>query len=98
MPWCHQVLFGYVATVVASTNVLSASAAGRQQVAERARLFRSNGVLAATWVQGLRRRATYCQVGQRGYLATMILLQSGFQASNIGGGYKTFKLFYSKPM
>ena len=35
----------------------------------------------------------YCQVGQRGYLATRILLQTGFQAVNIGGGYKTFKLF-----
>jgi rhodanese-related sulfurtransferase len=37
--------------------------------------------------------ATYCQVGQRGYLATRILRQAGFVASNIGGGYKTFKLF-----
>jgi rhodanese-related sulfurtransferase len=37
--------------------------------------------------------ATYCQVGQRGYLATRILRQFGFLASNIGGGYKTFKLF-----
>ena len=37
--------------------------------------------------------AVYCQVGQRGYLATRILLQSGFSASNIGGGYKTYKLF-----
>lgn len=37
--------------------------------------------------------AAYCQVGQRGYLATRILLQSGRSAVNIGGGYKTFKLF-----
>jgi rhodanese-related sulfurtransferase len=37
--------------------------------------------------------AAYCQVGQRGYLATRILLQNGFSASNIGGGYKTYKLF-----
>jgi len=37
--------------------------------------------------------ASYCQVGQRGYLATRILRQSGFLASNIGGGYKTYKLF-----
>lgn len=37
--------------------------------------------------------AAYCQVGQRGYLATRILLQSGFSAANIGGGYKTFKLY-----
>ena len=37
--------------------------------------------------------AAYCQVGQRGYLATRILRQKGFSASNIGGGYKTYKLF-----
>jgi rhodanese-related sulfurtransferase len=35
----------------------------------------------------------YCQVGQRGYLATRILRQNGFRASNMGGGYKTYKLF-----
>jgi rhodanese-related sulfurtransferase len=28
--------------------------------------------------------AAYCQVGQRGYLATRILLQSGFRAANFG--------------
>jgi rhodanese-related sulfurtransferase len=39
-----------------------------------------------------RQIAAYCQVGQRGYLATRILLQSGFQAANIGGGYQTFRL------
>ena len=38
--------------------------------------------------------AAYCQVGQRGYLATRILLQAGFSAVNIGGGYKTHNLFY----
>ncbi len=37
--------------------------------------------------------AAYCQVGMRGYIATRILLQSGFNVSNIGGGYKTYKLF-----
>ena len=37
--------------------------------------------------------AAYCQVGQRGYLATRILLQAGFSAANIGGGYTTYKLF-----
>jgi NADPH-dependent 2,4-dienoyl-CoA reductase/sulfur reductase-like enzyme/rhodanese-related sulfurtransferase len=36
--------------------------------------------------------ASYCQVGQRGYLATRILLQAGFKAVNIGGGYKTYQL------
>ena len=38
--------------------------------------------------------AAYCQVGQRGYLATRILLQKGFTAQNIAGGYKTFQLFH----
>jgi rhodanese-related sulfurtransferase len=40
--------------------------------------------------------AVYCQVGQRGYLATRILRQNGFFASNIGGGYKTYRLFHPK--
>jgi rhodanese-related sulfurtransferase len=35
----------------------------------------------------------YCQVGQRGYLATRILLQSGFDVANLGGGYTTYRLF-----
>jgi NADPH-dependent 2,4-dienoyl-CoA reductase/sulfur reductase-like enzyme/rhodanese-related sulfurtransferase len=38
--------------------------------------------------------AAYCQVGQRGYLATRILMQNGFSVSNVGGGYKTYKLFF----
>lgn len=37
--------------------------------------------------------AAYCQVGQRGYLATRILRQSGYDAVNIGGGYLTYRLF-----
>ena len=37
--------------------------------------------------------AAYCQVGQRGYLATRILLQAGFAVSNVGGGYRTYKMF-----
>ncbi len=36
--------------------------------------------------------AIYCQVGQRGYLATRILCQAGFSAVNMGGGYKTYQL------
>lgn len=40
-----------------------------------------------------RKIAAYCQVGQRGYLATRILLQAGFSALNVGGGYKTYRLF-----
>lgn len=38
--------------------------------------------------------AVYCQVGQRGYLATRILMQHGFSVVNIGGGYKTYQLYY----
>ncbi len=38
--------------------------------------------------------AVYCQVGQRGYLATRILRQKGFAASNISGGYKTYRLVH----
>jgi len=41
--------------------------------------------------------AAYCQVGQRGYLATRILQHMGFSAANIGGGYKTYKLFHPSP-
>jgi NADPH-dependent 2,4-dienoyl-CoA reductase/sulfur reductase-like enzyme/rhodanese-related sulfurtransferase len=40
--------------------------------------------------------AAYCQVGQRGYLATRILLQAGFEVVNIGGGYKTYQLLHPK--
>ena len=40
--------------------------------------------------------AAYCQVGQRGYLATRILKQSGFAAMNISGGYETYKLWAPK--
>ena len=36
----------------------------------------------------------YCQVGQRGYLATRILLQAGHSVSNLSGGYKTWRLFH----
>src|SRR5262249_10370422 len=36
--------------------------------------------------------AAYCQVGQRGYLATRFLLQAGIRAVNVGGGFKTYQL------
>lgn len=36
--------------------------------------------------------AAYCRVGQRGYLATRILLQKGYQVANVGGGYLTYQL------
>ncbi|WP_339745074.1 FAD-dependent oxidoreductase [uncultured Rubinisphaera sp.] len=35
-----------------------------------------------------RKIATYCKVGQRGYYATRILDQFGFDAANISGGYQ----------
>ena len=38
--------------------------------------------------------AVYCQMGQRGYLAVRILAQAGFKVVNLGGGYKTYKLFH----
>ena len=40
-----------------------------------------------------RQIAAYCQVGQRGYLATRILRQARFAAANIGGGYSTYLLW-----
>lgn len=36
--------------------------------------------------------AAFCQVGQRGYLATRILRQHGFNAANLSGGLKTFRM------
>lgn len=36
----------------------------------------------------------YCQVGQRGYLATRVLMQRGFDVRNLAGGYKTYRLFF----
>jgi NADPH-dependent 2,4-dienoyl-CoA reductase/sulfur reductase-like enzyme/rhodanese-related sulfurtransferase len=44
-----------------------------------------------------RQIAAYCQVGQRAYLATRILKQAGFKAANVGGGYKTYRLFHLAP-
>lgn len=35
----------------------------------------------------------YCQVGQRGYLATRILLQHGYRVRNLAGGFKTWLLY-----
>jgi NADPH-dependent 2,4-dienoyl-CoA reductase/sulfur reductase-like enzyme/rhodanese-related sulfurtransferase len=36
----------------------------------------------------------YCQVGQRAYYATRILRLNGFNASNLTGGYKTWKSYH----
>ncbi|NLG15755.1 MAG: FAD-dependent oxidoreductase [Fibrobacter sp.] len=40
--------------------------------------------------------AAYCQVGLRGHLATRILLQNGFLAKNLSGGYRTYSAFFPK--
>ncbi|TWT72202.1 FAD-dependent oxidoreductase [Crateriforma conspicua] len=37
-----------------------------------------------------RRVVTYCQVGLRGYMASRILMQRGFDVKNLSGGYKTW--------
>lgn len=37
-----------------------------------------------------------CQVGVRGYLATRILAEHGFEALNLSGGYKTYATVYGK--
>jgi NADPH-dependent 2,4-dienoyl-CoA reductase/sulfur reductase-like enzyme/rhodanese-related sulfurtransferase len=42
---------------------------------------------------GDRELTVYCQAGQRGYFATRILNQVGYKATNVGGGYKTYRLF-----
>lgn len=66
--------------------------------------FASGHIPSAVWlpVDELRSRWTelprdrqivvYCQVGQRGYLATRMLRQKGLNAVNLGGGYRTFQL------
>lgn len=36
--------------------------------------------------------ACYCQVGQRGYAATRILMQQGRNAANLAGGFQTYLL------
>lgn len=43
-------------------------------------------------VPGGGRVVVYCQVGQRGYLATRILLQAGYDAVNLSGGYKSYTM------
>lgn len=38
--------------------------------------------------------AAYCQVGQRGYLATKILHHAGYPVANVSGGYTTYLLHH----
>lgn len=40
-----------------------------------------------------KRIVAYCQIGFRGYVAERLLRQRGFSASNLSGGYATWKLF-----
>ncbi len=37
---------------------------------------------------------TYCQAGQRGYVATRMLRQHGFDAVNLAGGYRAYRLWH----
>lgn len=39
----------------------------------------------------------YCQVGLRGYTASQILRQNGFDVCNLSGGYKTYRQAQFKP-
>jgi NADPH-dependent 2,4-dienoyl-CoA reductase/sulfur reductase-like enzyme/rhodanese-related sulfurtransferase len=41
-------------------------------------------------VDRAQRTVAYCQGGQRGYLATRILAQAGYDVANLSGGYLTF--------
>jgi rhodanese-related sulfurtransferase len=41
-----------------------------------------------------RRLIIYCQAGQRGYVATRLLRQLGYNAANLGGGYKVYRMFH----
>ncbi len=41
--------------------------------------------------------AVYCEVGFRGYLATRTLMQLGYDAYNLTGGYKTYKFAKTDP-
>lgn len=45
-----------------------------------------------------RRIIVYCKAGLRGYLAERILVQNGFQAANLSGGWLTWKAFNPSPL
>ena len=36
----------------------------------------------------------YCAAGQRGYLATRMLRQHGRDATNLSGGYKSYRMYF----
>ena len=39
----------------------------------------------------------YCQVGIRGYLATRVLMQNGYNVANLSGGYKLWQRYGIEP-
>lgn len=43
-----------------------------------------------------RKIAAYCKVGQRGYLATRVLNQAGFDAANVSGGFTLWQRYLSR--
>jgi NADPH-dependent 2,4-dienoyl-CoA reductase/sulfur reductase-like enzyme/rhodanese-related sulfurtransferase len=51
--------------------------------------------LRARWgeLPSNRKIAAYCQVGQRGYVATRMLQQLGLSVQNVSGGYKAYLLY-----
>ena len=40
---------------------------------------------------------TFCEVGFRGYIATRVLQQKGFNVKNLSGGYKLFRMAQATP-
>ena len=40
----------------------------------------------------------FCQVGQRGHTATVLLRENGINAVNLDGGYLTWQILNSKPV
>lgn len=73
--------------------VICRSGSRGQQACDR---FLAAGFSNVINVEGGTLACVQAGVGQRGYLATRILQQKGFSASNIGGGYKTFLLIGKK--
>ena len=42
-----------------------------------------------------RKLAVYCAAGQRAYYATRFLLQNGYDAANLSGGYTTYRALHA---
>ncbi len=43
-----------------------------------------------------RKVIVHCQVGMRGYMATLVLRHAGRDAANLAGGYKTYRLVHDR--